>query len=381
MDENTNRENGGGKQHARQRKTLTVTVDTEKLLRALSEALGEQAANVLPELIADGEETMEQLQQQLEALTVTANRSTFSMPQAKVWQRQQDIARNGAQGMPVNVGGNSKATQVYINAQISDANGNPIELTQAMKDVQRAVGNLIDDNGGVAALPIFVTAAQVYRAAAGLKPDALVTPEQQRETESALDRLMDYPCVVNFKAQLEKHTNMQQQPDYDYTAEDAGKLKGHLVIASKVEGGVAYRGRDLPVVYKVYEYPTLYRYSHLIGQMERVEKRLLAGAAISLPDGTSNQRRTLDYTAVRSYILQEVIAMKRQRARRKSFNNQIKVADVVEACKLNVSPRTRRTLIKNMGLYLTELKQAGEISQATMIVADRGRIDGYEVTL
>lgn len=379
MDENTKRENGG-KQHARQRKTLTVTVDTEKLLRALSEAFGVQAANVLPELIADGEESMEQLQQQLEALTVTANRSTFSMPQSKVWQRQQDIARFGAQGTHVNVGGHSKKTQVFITAQISDAKGNPIELTQTMRDVQRAVGNLIDDNGGIAALPIIVTPAQVYRAAAGLQPDADVSIEQQHETEVALDRLMLYPCVVNFKRQIEQHTHMQQQPDYDYNAEDAGKLTGHLVIAIKVED-VLYRGRVLPTAYKVYDYPTLYRYSHLVGQMQQVEKRLLAGATISLPDGTSNQRHTLDYTAVRSYILQEVLVMKRQRARRKSFENKIKIADVVEACKLNITPRTRRTLVKNMGLYLTELKQAGEISQATMIVADRGRIDGYEVTL
>lgn len=94
-------------------------------------------------------------------------------------QRAYDCARMAAcgedthtkEGVPVNVGNKLKLGEHYI-FTISDAKGNPIETNELDRQVQRAVGKLIDEAGQ---LPIYVTPMQIFRAFPGNSTNTTVT--------------------------------------------------------------------------------------------------------------------------------------------------------------------------------------------------------------
>lgn len=109
-------------------------------------------------------------------LTEIPQSEFFNEPISKAWRMQNAIALSGAAGFDLNVGKKTKAGKVIIEASISDLQGNPVSIDGVLKGVQRAIGNLIDRNGGIR--PIVVTPAQIYRAYAGLPVDSYVSPNQ-----------------------------------------------------------------------------------------------------------------------------------------------------------------------------------------------------------
>lgn len=70
------------------------------------------------------------------------------------------------------MGKKTSSGAVIISAAISGKNGEPLTITELEKGVQRAIGNLIAEAGGI--LPITVSPQQIYRAFARLSPEATV---------------------------------------------------------------------------------------------------------------------------------------------------------------------------------------------------------------
>lgn len=312
-------------------------------------------------------------------ITEIAQSDYFNLPTSKAWRLQNSIARSGAAGFDLNVGKKTEAGKVIIEASISDLQGNPVNIDDMLKGVQRAIGNLIDRNGGIR--HIVVTPAQIYRAYAGLPVDSCVSPAQEAEMEEAMDKLMFYPSSLNFKAQLERHKHIKRQNDYDYQAEGSGKIKRNLVPAQKLENAV-YKGISLPVAYEIYDYPSFYQYSHIIGQMARVPNRFLAGApkpAIKA-DKTPGLQGTARNIAVKEHILGRILRMSEREEHKKAFTNVIKIEDVAKDCGIELTDKTRRTLIKNVGLYLEELRQEGKIKKAVEKKEAR-KIIGFTISI
>lgn len=318
---------------------------------------------------------------ELEKLTEISRADFFGLPLSKAWQRQNAIAAEGAAGRELNVGTKTAAGEVKITAQISDMDGKPLTISEIQKGVQRAIGDLINEAGGKKALPITVSPAQIYRAYARLPFDAMVTAQQEAEMEAAMKTLMFAPSSINFKAQLQKHKHIEKQKDYDYEGEAAGKLEGNLVQAQKLEG-TAKNGARV-VAYKIYDYPVYYMYSHVVGQVAWLRNELLTGSTKpATKPAKAEAQEGAQYVAVKEIILTRVMNMKREQKQknRKTCPRLIRAEEVAEDCEIELTRQKERTLLKNMALYLEQLKEQGEIKGYEETKQGR-KIAGYSIIL
>lgn len=276
------------------------------------------------------------------------------LPLSLVWRDQRNIARLGAEGALENVGKRTDAGEVLVEAHISDKDGNPLTIDAVMQGVQSAIGQLIDENGR--RLPLIVTPQQVYRAYARLPNDTDVTKQQAAEMERAMDALMFSPSRLDFTAQLERHKKIKHQADYDYTDKNAGRLTGNLITAEKGEG--TNRQGERQVAYKIFSYPVLYRYSHIVGQIAQVSNKLLTGddkGAIKDKKTAEAQRNALNI-GMRRNVLTRITLWRSRLRQHKPINSALLIHEIAEDCNITLTDKTERTLRKNIRQYLDELQ-------------------------
>jgi len=323
------------------------------------------------------QEALRILSEERGLITEISQSDFFGLPVSKAWRKQTDIARSGAAGYDLNVGNKTRAGELFIEATISDKDGNPLEIDELEKQVQRAIGNLVDE---ARRLPIAVTPRQIYRAYARLPADATVTEQQAAEMEAAMDKLLTAPGTINYKNQLEKHKRIKQQADYDYSSPKAGYESGALITGSKkalqAHDGTWTKG------YIIYEYPMFYKYSHVIGQIARVPNRFLLGAgkpAIKT-DKTDGVKGTARNIAVKTEVLTRLLRMQECKDSKKSYVSIIRIDEVAADCGIELTERTRRTLLKNIGLYLEELRKEAQLKKFEEAKEGR-KIIGFKITL
>jgi len=311
-----------------------------------------------------------------EIIELTGLSDMTYLPISLAFRDQRSIAKSGSTGMSINVGKHTEAGRVDISVFISDKDGKPLTIDAIMQGVQAAIGQLIDENGRV--LPITVTPQQVYRAYARLPNDAKVTEQQAAEVERAMDALMFSPSFLDFTAQLERHKKIKQQPDYDYTGKEAGRLSGTLIPARKGEATDRLGVRR--VSYKIYDYPVLYRYSHVIGQIAQVSNKLLTGddkGAIKDKVTAEAQRNALNI-GMRRVVLARITLWRSRLKQHKPINSALKIQEIAEDCNITLTDKTERTLRKNITQYLDELKSQKAIKDYQPQKYGR-RIIGYYV--
>lgn len=316
-----------------------------------------------------------------EMLTEISRADHFFLPISKAYQKEHDIALEGVMGREINVGNKTAAGEVKIVAQISDMEGNPLNITDIQKGVQRAIGNLINEAGGKEALPITVSPAQIYRAYARLPFDAMVTAQQEAEMEAAMKTLMYAPSSINFKAQLEKHKKIKKQDDYDYEGEAAGKLEGNLVQAQKLEG-TAKNGARV-VAYKIYDFPVFYMYSHVVGQMAWLPNILLTGTPKPAEKREKAEAQEgVQYVAIKEKILTRIVNMKREQKQKKHETPPaiIRADEIANDLGIELTRQRERTLLKNIALYLDDLKKQKQIKGYKETKEGR-KIAGYTIIL
>ena len=276
------------------------------------------------------------------------------LPLSLVWRDQRNIARLGAEGALENVGKRTDAGEVLVEAHISDKDGKPLTIDAVMQGVQSAIGQLIDENGR--RLPLIVTPQQVYRAYARLPNDTDVTKQQAAEMERAMDALMFSPSRLDFTAQLERHKKIKHQADYDYTDKNAGRLTGNLITAEKGEG--TNRQGERQVAYKIFSYPVLYRYSHIVGQIAQVSNKLLTGddkGAIKDKKTAEAQRNALNI-GMRRNVLTRITLWRSRLKQHKPINSALLIHEIADDCNITLTDKTERTLRKNIRQYLDELQ-------------------------
>ena len=329
--------------------------------------------------------------QALEPITEITQKDLFGLPLSKLWQQQGMIAKMGrvgrlngsdSAGLPVNVGQKTAKGAVIVFAEISDQDGKPIDIDEVCKGVQRAVANLIYEAGGAAALPIKITPQQIYRAYARLPRDATVTEHQTEEMEQAMDKLIIAPAQLDYTAQLERHTKVTQQDDFDYDL-GSGKRKETLIFATKDE--FTLRGQRV-AGYEVYRIPILYLYSRGFGQIAWTPNQLLTGpdkptVKETREKSTQNNARSV---AMKQNILSRVYRMEQRRKAHKPYTPLIRIDEVAEDIfpegMEGLTERGRRTLRKNMSQYLEYLREQGKISGFNETKERRGVV-GYTVKL
>ena len=316
---------------------------------------------------------------ELEKLTEISRADFFGLPLSKAWRQQHAIAAEGAAGRELNVGNKTLSGAVIVKASISDREGKPLDINEVQKGVQRAIADLIYEAGGKKALPINVSPAQIYRAYARLPFDAMVTAQQEAEMEAAMDVLMYAPSRVDFTAQLQKHKHIEKQADYDYEGEAAGKLEGNLIQAQKMEGTTKNGARV--VAYKIYDVPVYYMYSHAVGQIAWLPNALLTGSTkpATKPAKTEAQEG-VQYVAIKTNMLTRIMRMKERKKARETYIKVIRAAEVAEDCEIELTRQKERTLLKNMALYLDELKAQKQIKGYEETKQGR-KIAGYSIIL
>lgn len=311
-------------------------------------------------------------------LTRITSKDTFSLPLSKIWREQGLIAKEGAAGREVEVGKRTIQGKTVIKAAISDKDGNPLKVDELLLAVERAVANLIDEAGGKDALPIIVSPQRIYRAMTR-GANETVTPQQAQEIERAMDVLMDSPARVDFTMQLKNHTRMKEQSDYDYSGDGAGRLSSHLIQASKLDW-VEDRNGFRSVAYKIYDYPVLFFYSHIIGQIAQVPNVLLTGRekAPERDPKDTEPMRSARGIAIKQNVLSRVLRMSSDKKRKQPYAPVIKIDEVAADCGITLTDKTRRTMMNHVEKYLEELKAQRQIRGFSIEKSGRKHI-GYRV--
>lgn len=312
------------------------------------------------------------------SLTEISKSKDIFLPTGLPWQRQHEIAEAGNVGAELDVSRRG-AAPVIISASISDEKGNPLRIDGIRRGAQMAIGNLIQENGGV--LPIVVTPEQVYREWACLESSAFVTKQQAEEMEAAIDSLIKAPARMDFQAQLQQHKRMKKQPDYDYDSPQAGRFSEYLIMAGKVEG--IRKDGSRTVAYRVYSYPMFYYHSHIVGHMTPVKRSLITGAGVERPavrqearaEAQSNSRDV----SMRHNVLTRIERMKKD----ERSPRRILLEEVAGDLYIELTEKTERTLRKNLEQYLDELRAQGEIKKHSPVMGGRGnrKYIGFSISL
>lgn len=293
------------------------------------------------------------------------------LPIARAYRLQDEIGAHGEQGTEIRV--SSKGDNlVTIYAKISDKDGNPVSPSATHTNLCAAFGQIWEENGCQSCV---ASVEKIYRVYAGLSYDEHATPQQLAEIEEAIDEMLFMPAEVNFSEQIDKQKKIKKKDDIDY--KDA-HFKGTMIPAQKVKA--TYNGATV-TAYKIYDMPLFYKYSHAVGQIAQVDRKLLSDmSATRKAAGQGRKNRTEAEKAtsamyggtrvvnLRRYILTSIEDMKRISKRKKGEPlgkglRSISYADIAEKCGYDItSPRTLRTLRSNVDGYLSELVNSGHIS-------------------
>jgi len=174
-----------------------------------------------------------------------------------------------------------------------------------------------------------------------------------------MDTLLISPSLIDFRSQLEKHTKIKQQSDYDYTAESAGKEFGNLIT------GVKRMARDhhgeWRTAYWIYEYPVFYRYSHIVGQIAKVPNVRLIGDTSkksAIRDKKTHEAlRTPQNIGIRAEVLTRIEGWRTKHEKHQPYTPVLLFSEIASDCSLVLTDNSERTLKKNIQQYLDELKK------------------------
>lgn len=316
------------------------------------------------------------------------------LPISRAFRLQHEIGLAGSEGQKVRVSPKGSSEQVTISAMISDKDGNPVSPTATHTNLCAAIGQIWEENG---CQPCVASVEKIYHVYAGLAPEEHATPQQLEEIEKAIDEMMFMPAQVDFSEQIAKQKKIQRKEDIDY---NRARFKGSMIPAQKVDG--VYNGKTV-TAYKIYDMPLFYKYSHAVGQIAQVDRKLLSDMGAERKgrnereDKKQKNRSEAEKSTgsvyggtrvvnLRRYILSEIADMKRIAKSKKGQPlgkglRSISYEDIAEKCGYDItSPRTIRTLRSNVDGYLSELV-AGKHIKGYEPTKDKQKLTGVCIDL
>ena len=221
--------------------------------------------------------------------TFTATDKIY-LPSAKVFRKQQEIARTGVE-REINVG--KEGHPVIVKASITDKDGtSPVMLTEFEMNIEATIGQMFQMNGYKS---FKCTPAQIYRIYAGMEPGDTVSPALIEKVVKAMDKLIQTPATLNFAEQLEKHTRLKKRDNFDYT--DASRIGTLITGVHDRKNTHTYNGNQIEHTFTIHEMPMFYAYSYAVGQLYTVSKYLLTGTTPPVPEqkkSVQKKKRTLN---------------------------------------------------------------------------------------
>lgn len=271
--------------------------------------------------------------------------------------------------LSVDVGGNA-SVQTSITLQ------NGATLNEYDIEIQHTIGEMIQANGNQ---PITVTPAQIYREFAALMDKEKVTPEREEDVRESIDKMLEAKAVINFTDQVKKHKRLKKQKDVNY---DKAMLEGHLIEGRKV---TIITGGHVKTAYKLYDMPMYYMYSHAIGQIASVDKRLLNTSAHpgtnALPGAKKTRKNTKEFVVLKRMLAREVERMKRELAREERYEKRISYERICREIGLREpTDKQLRTLREDVDYMMEFWVSMGYIRGFVKYKAERAFV-GVEVGL
>lgn len=289
--------------------------------------------------------------------------------------RVQDKFALAASKRELGVGGGAK---VY--AKISSPEGTPIVLTAFDMQIEATIGELFQKNG---CKSLTLTPAQIYKAFAKLDPDATVSPDKIAQTIAAMDKLLTTPATLDFAEQIEKHTKMKKQKDFDYT--NNVRVGTLITGVHDQKSSKTYNGMTVKDSFTIHELPMFYAYSYAVGQMYTIQAKYLTGVEPSDPEamkklpgkkvtGPMPERVSIDDDVLHRWLVWYIEYQKSEKTKR---NNKLRYKgqpipdtfefylpfDTVEkeGLRKKLTEKTRRTLRSKVYDFLEVQVRMGNI--------------------
>jgi len=312
-------------------------------------------------------------------MTLIPNDDSFQYAISKAAQRQRAVALQGVDGQPLLVDRNGTTIQ----ATITTTAGKPLSLSAFDKQIQDVCGDIVRRAGKGAK----VSANQIYREFAKLPADEDITPQQEQEVIESMDRQSETIVALDFIEQIKRHTGIKQQADFDYSGAKAN-IRYALIPCKRIT--VVSRNGATLVGYELYDFPALYYYSHVVGQIATAPARLLAtfGKAVDTPKKKSTKKpsRSTQQTELRRYLLDRIGNMMREyKAHHKPKTQSILLEEIFTDFNETPTPQTSRTMRKNIELILDAwIETPAETNISSWDYHKKGGtrgILGYKITL
>lgn len=287
------------------------------------------------------------------------------LPTSKAFWKQQAIA--AAEDGQADIQIDKRGT--IIKASITGKDGEPIAVSRLAREIQATLGQLIMENGK----PLRITPAQIYRAFAGLDSEAYVTDQQENEVIRAMDSMLFSSAQLDFTQEIEKHTHLDRQPDYDYSQT---KLTGQLVAGMKIEeGGSSYNGRAVGTSYLIYDMPMLFMYSYAVKQIGSHSRALLQSGAAdqTLPAGHPDKRPLV--TNPRNIIIKRYLIVQIDRIK---GHKQAKAQAATKAGKKPPASYTENLTFDTIAAQCLDQETGGDspkIHRELRIIVERALLD------
>lgn len=316
---------------------------------------------------------------------------TAAMPTSLLVQKQIGISSKSgvtdADGNPVEVGidinGNSKDKNkepIIVKASITTQDNKP--LCPAAIEIQNVIGEMISANGGT---PIFLSKAQIWRAFAVLSSKAPVTKDSLAFVDEIMNTLTETKGKIDFQQQVEKHPAMKKEKGHDYKETT---LKGNLVLLDETTSRMGGHETEGYIIYRV---PLFYYYSHLIGQIARIDREYLNTTETTITDGQGKKhavtarKNELVFILLKRHLAREVEAMKSHKATTGSYEGRRNLAEIAKDIGLketSVEQSRTKQADKNTEQATTSsdkptAKQMRTLKDSIEWLCQRWRIQGY----
>jgi len=227
-------------------------------------------------------------------LTPVPRSPTAYMPVSKV-ARKQLLASTEA--LSVDVGGGA-----LVESQIWVDEGTTLDEFDI--EIQNTIGEMIQNNRDRV---LTATPAQIFRECAALMDKEKVSPDMEDQVMGAVDKMLSARAVIDFSSQAQKHKRVKRQRGVDY---DSVRIEGHLIEGRKL---IVNAGGYAKTAYRFYDKPMYYAYSHAMGQIATVNKKLLNTSAGG--DSSKSRKNTRDFVLLKRALAREVERMKKEAER------------------------------------------------------------------
>lgn len=334
-------------------------------------------------------------------ITELANTGKVVIPTSLTFWSQPETAMHAPNA--VEIPADSKGT--IVRARIQGHDGEKVNISYFDCQIEATIAQMVYENG----VPLYVTPAQIYRKFSQGSREVTVTKKQESEVIQSVDKLMKTPATLDFTEEIQNHTKLKRNPQFDYsnTVIEGTLITGLHISQSlikaasleaaekKVDNAYYYKGHIVEHVFVIYSMPMYAVHDHMVNQIATFSNKFLQGESKASPTEPLHEKREpineSHVISMKRYILLQIRRMKqnqnneRMAARYRGdipsteHTERLSFAKIAEHADITMTPRTTRTLRTNTERILNALIREGLIRSYAIYKKGRA-FDGVEIT-